>query len=211
MKSHVLLCFSVILCGFSSSWAEVEVSFGDSSVHAEGLTSSGTAVVFAVARTRDGWLRRISQFALPVAVDGTGLMSLELPEDVPLMSIWAVADLATGEVGVGFPEGMEGFPLLEDDGSPMTVGQVVSGRILAGVAEADILVVRPGVGAWRLHVGDGGLSDEDGSQNGALQVQLANMVPLVEGSGPLRGVRPGDSIVLIDPREMAYLAERVGG
>jgi len=197
--------------GAVASWAEVEVSFGDALVQAEGLTSGGTAVVFGVARTRDGWLRRISQFALPVEVDGTGSMSLELPEAVPQMSIWAVADLATGEVGVGFPEGMEGIPLLEDDGSPMTVGQVASGRILAGVAEADILVIRPGVGAWRLHVGDGGLSDEDGSPNGALQVQFANMTPMIEGSGPLHGVRPGDSIVLIDPREMAYLAERVGG
>jgi hypothetical protein len=60
-------------------------------------------------------------------------------------------------------------------------------------------------------VGDGGLSDEDGFPNGALQVQLANMIPLIEGSGPLHGVRPGDSIVLIDPRQMAYLAGRVGG
>jgi hypothetical protein len=208
----VLFIFIGALClGSAPGWAEVEVSFGDSAVHAEGLTSGGTAVVFAVARTRDGWLRRVSQFALPVAVDASGSASVELPEAVPPMSIWAVADLATGEVGVGFPEGMEGLPLLEDDGTPMTVGLVVSGRILAGVAEADILVVRPGVGAWRLHVGDGGLSDEDGFPNGALQVQLANMIPMIEGSGPLHGVRPGDSIVLIDPREMAYLAERVGG
>ena len=211
MRPLIVLFIGALCLVSAPGWAEVEVTFGDSAVHAEGLTSGGTAVVFAVTRTRDGWLRRISQFALPVAVDASGSASLELPEDVPLMSIWAVADLATGDVGIGFPEGMEGTPLLADDGTPMTVGQVASGRILAGVAEADILVVRPGVGAWRLHVGDGGLSDEDGSQNGALQVQLANMVPLVEGSGPLRGVRPGDSIVLIDPRQMTYLAERVGG
>lgn len=211
MRRSLALCTGVVLLGASLGWAEVEVTFGDSAVHAEGLTSGGTAVVFAVARTRDGWLRRVSQFALPVAVDGTGSLSLDLPETVPPMSIWAVADLTTGEVGVGFPEGMEGIPLLEDDGSPMTVGQVASGRILAGVPEADILVVRPGVGAWRLHVGDGGLSDEDGFPNGALQVQFANMTPMIDGSGPLHGVRPGDAIVLIDPRQMAYLAERVGG
>jgi hypothetical protein len=211
MKRSVALCVGVLLLGTVSAWAEVEVSFGDSSVQAEGLTSGGTAVVFAVARTRDGWLRRVSQFALLVEADAGGSASVELPEAVPPISIWAVADLATGEFGVGFPEGMEGLPLLEDDGSPMTVGQVVSGRILAGVAEADILVVRPGVGAWRLHVGDGGLSDEDGSPNGALQVQFANMTPMIDGSGPLHGVRSADSIVLIDPRRMAYLAERVGG
>ena len=131
MKRSVALCAGVLLLGTVTARAEVEVTFADSSVHAEGLTSGGTAVVFAVARTRDGWLRRVSQFALPVAVDGTGSISLDLPEAVPPISIWAVADLATGEVGVGFPEVMEGIPLLEDDGSPMTVGQVASGRILA--------------------------------------------------------------------------------
>jgi hypothetical protein len=210
MRGIVPLTVAALMLGATTAWPEVHVTLDDSMVTAEGLTPGGTAIVFAVTRTRLGPMRQIHQIGFATEVDATGAIDVEMPEGIPQVSIWTVADLDAGEVGVGLPEGMQDTPLLDEDGRPMTVGQVASGRIVAGLAEADILVVRPGEGAWRLHVGDGGESDGDASPNGALQVLLQHMTPLTDTSGPLRSVRPGDSIVVIAPREMAYLVEHLG-
>ena len=53
-------------------------------------------------------------------------------------------------------------------------------------------------------------SDSDGATDGSIRVKMNDLKPLREDWGPLRNIRPGDTIVIIDPRNMAYLAERVG-
>jgi hypothetical protein len=208
LLSFVVSCLMVL----SGAWAqaEVEATCGDFEIRAGGLTPGADAVVFGVAVSREGPVKRISQPSGVVEADGTGSIRWEEDDGVPQMSIWAVVDVSTGDFDRALPEGMPDNYLLDGNGDPLTQGQIVSGRITGGIAEAAFLVVRPGVGAWRLHVGDGGASDSDGATDGSIRVKMNDLKPLREDWGPLRNIRPGDTIVIIDPRNMAYLAERVG-
>ncbi len=210
MKVQCLLVSFVVMLAVGSAAGEVEIFLDEFEVSAEGLTPHGPAVVFGVAVTREGPVKRISQISGVVEADATGAIAWSEEDGVPQMSIWAVVDVVTGDFDAAVPEGMSDVYLLDEDGGPLTQGEIASGRITGGIAEAAFLVVRPGLGAWRLHVGDGGASDSDGSTDGSIRVKMRDLKPLREDWGPLSNIRPGDTIVIIDPRNMAYLAERVG-
>jgi len=90
---------------------------------------------------------------------------------VPLRSIWFAVDLATGETGVATPPD---FPLLEMD-LPGEAIPAALNRLELRRRFAYLLLVRPGVGAWQLRVGDGGESDEDGEPDGTLRAALSDL------------------------------------
>ena len=73
------------------------------------------------------------------------------------------------------------------------------------------LLVRPGVGAWQLRVGDGGASDEDGEPDGTLRAALSSLTPVKEGGPPPpERFSPRDVLLVIDPERMESAAVRIG-
>ena len=180
MKLASLVVSCLILLAVGSAAGEVEIFLDEFEVSAEGLTPNGAAVVFGVAVTREGPVKRISHPSGVVEADGTGSIEWEEGDGVSQMSIWAVVDVSTGDFDTAVPEGMPDIYLLDDDGDPLTQGEIASGRITGGIAEAAFLVVRPAEGAWRLHVGDGGASDSDGTVDGSIRVKMRDLIPLVE-------------------------------
>jgi hypothetical protein len=191
--------------------AEIEIELGEYELTAEGLTPNGSGVVFGVAISRAGPVKRVAHFSAVVDVDLTGEISWEDEAGFPQLSIWTVTDLTTGECVSAVPEGMADRYLLDENGDPLTQGEIASGKITGGIPEASFLVVRPGDGAWKIRVADGGASDSDGAIDGSIRVKMKNLEPLREEYGRLNNTRPGDIIVIIDLRNMAYLAERIGG
>ena len=189
--------------------APPEITFEPDAVVARGISPKGQAVWFSVAR-------EISRQATNVVPrqeiltdeDGDGTVRLELGREVPLRSIWFAVDLATGETGVATPEG---FPLLEVDLPGEAIPAALNGLELRR-RFAYLLLVRPGVGAWQLRVGDGGESDEDGEPDGTLRAALSSLAPLEEGGPPPpERFSPKDVLLVIDPERMESASVRIGG
>ncbi|HVG08768.1 MAG TPA: hypothetical protein VNM67_13760 [Thermoanaerobaculia bacterium] len=188
--------------------APPEISFEPDAVVARGISPNGHAVWFSVAREISRQSTNIvPRHAIEADEDGDGAVRLELGQEVPLRSIWFVVDLATGETGVAVPDG---FPLLEMD--------LPGGAIPAALNRLDLqrrfaylVLVRPGVGAWQLRVGDGGASDEDGESDGTLRAALSSLTPVEEGGPPAPGrFSPRDVLLVIDPERMEFATVRIG-
>ena len=135
-------------------------------------------------------------------------MRLELGQEVPLRSVWFAVDLATGETAMATPEG---FPLMEMD-LPGNAIPAALNRLDLERRFAYLVLVRPGVGAWHLRVGDGGASDEDGEPDGTLRAALSGLTAVEEGgSPPPERFSPRDVLLIIDPERLELATVRIGG
>ncbi len=184
------------------------LSFEPGAVVADGVTPKGRVVWFSIARVIE---RRsatiVPRIALVTEDDGDGKVRFELPDGVPVRSIWFAVDLETGEAGVAAPEELG-----------LQEGQLSSRAVSTALGRFDLdrrfvylVLVRPGVGAWMLRAGDGGASDEDGEPDGTLRAPLARL----EGIGgdplpPPLSLAPRDLLLVIDPNRMDFLRFQVG-
>jgi hypothetical protein len=75
--------------------------------------------------------------------------------------------------------------------------------------DLEVLLVRPGVGAWTLRVADGGANDGDGILNMNLRTTLERMERLY-GADPVphpARVQVKDLLILIDPHRLDYFVK----
>lgn len=202
------LAIGLVLLAAPLTATPPEISFEPDAVVARGISPKGQAIWFSVAREIS---RRstnvVPRQVLTVDEDGDGAVRLELGQEVPLRSIWFAVDLATGETGVATPEG---FPLLEMNLPGKAIPAALN-RLDLERRFAYLLLVRPGVGAWHLRVGDGGASDEDGEPDGTLRAALSSLKPVQE-EGPPSPERfsPRDVLLVIDPERMESARVRIG-
>ncbi len=197
----------------ASSAPELAVSFEESAVAVTEVTAGGDVVFFSVAREPQGFFQRVVRRVGVVAADALGEARLEPdPPGVPLKSVWAVVDLATGRYGVAAPAG---FSLREVPfpGKALEAGAPGIVNRLRNQADAvDLLVVRPGVGAWTLSTWDLASEDHDGEDNDQVLASLGDL-QAVEASGPPPPERfaRDDVVVVILPETLRYYATRLVG
>jgi hypothetical protein len=140
--------------------------------------------------------------------DGDGVIRYPVEGGVPLRSVWAVADLKSGDFDSVSPErfgtrrvnwrgrGLE----RRNDGRDAVENR---GNLL------ELLVVRPGAGAWESRISDGDESDSDGAIDGRLEGLLDQMKP-ISGTAPPPSVFQKDDLVLaIDPASMEITLVKV--
>jgi len=192
--------------------AEPVVSFEEQAVVVSGLTPKGQVVWFGVAKQIEGFMAHfVRREDLLTDEDGDGAVRFELDRTVPLQSIWVAVDLATGDAAVATPEG---YPLRDASAAPGR-GRGVAGRpdwIEDGRELLELLVVRPGQGAWGLTLGDGGVNDDDGRADGKITAALAWLRAVGSSpapSTPLEHFQPKDLVFAVDLDRMEFLAERV--
>lgn len=207
MRSLLLVCLLLLLVAPLSA-ASPSLSFEPEAVLAQGITPKGRVVWFSVARE----ISRQSATVVPrieqvADDDGDGAVRLDLGKEVPLRSVWFAVDLETGESGVAAPEG---FPLLEGDLAGRAIPAALN-RLELDRGLVYLVLVRPGVGAWKLRAGDGGASDEDGQPDGTLRAALAGLEGIDPTTPPPpERFSPSDLLLVIDPTRMEYLRFRVG-
>lgn len=193
--------------------APPEIVFEELRVVAEGLDPGAAVVGFALTRTSDGYFVTRQRHAV-VATDDDADGRVELAAfeaGAPRQGIWAVVDLATGALALAAPEG---YPLREVAFPVRAILPGLDGRLdrlrdLRGSAE--LLLVRPGVGAWTLTAHDGGPGDGDGLQDEALTLALADLVPLDASPAPPEELAPNDVVVVIDPHRLEIFAAKLVG
>lgn len=206
MKSLSLAC--LLLMATPAVAAPPALTFEPQAVAASGITPKGRVVWFSVAREISRRAATIVPRIEQVADDdGDAKVRLDLGQDVPQRSIWFAVDLETGEAGVATPED---FPLLEAE-LPARAIPAALNRLDLERQFVYVVLVRPGVGAWKLRAGDGGASDEDGQPDGTLRAALASLESIGPSPAPPpERFSPKDLLLVIDPNRMEFLRLQVG-
>jgi hypothetical protein len=141
--------------------------------------------------------------------DGDGVVAFDLGRDVPVVSVWAVADVSSGDAAIA--PGPETSPRLSSPAADL-LGTTANG--VATFADRrsylELLIVRPGQGAWTLSTGDGAAGDDDGAPDGVIVPAIAQLHAVGLGSGRPAALLPGDTVAAIDPSTFEYYTVRLG-
>jgi hypothetical protein len=209
MRASGLLCLSLlftlstILSAQSAGPKAPAITIQKTSITVDGLTPQGQVVWFSVARevADDDVATVVSRSDVKTDEDGDGKVVWELEGEVPLRSIWVAVDLATGRFAAATPAG---YPLRRVGfrGRGLARGTQRSDHVEDARHSAEILLVRPGKGAWRSKVSDGRSDDEDGFADGQIAAALDRLRPVAGTAEPPSRFDPNDVVVLIDPIRM---------
>ena len=204
---------SLALLGLCSSSARaLKLEILDQTLIAS--SSQGNVVFFGVSREidPDDVVTRRTLAEVRADEDGDGIVSLALDRPVAPTSVWAAVDLATGESALATPLG---FVLQQGTWLGRGVGhsgpEPERGTLQDERFQSELLVVRPGLGAWTISTGDGSATDEDGAADGATETALDRMTALESSSRPPEDFAEGDVLLLVDARSLEVVLEKVGG
>lgn len=213
MKPPAVLIAAVALIAVDGGAvaAALTLDVSPTALVANGLTTHGQAVFVGFSREIDpeddvvSIRRRVEVLADD---DGDGSVTLDLGELVPNRSMWVAVDLATGSAAAAAPPG---FRL-------QSVGWKGHGTLRGAVHDvvedarpfAEVFVVRQGVGAWTLRVGDGGPDDADGLSDGKFQAALDAMTPLPGSPVPPQQFLPSDLVIVMDPNALEFTVALAG-
>ena len=192
--------------------AEPAVSFSDAAVGADHLTPGGKVAYVFVSREHRGWHSTVVRRDGLVTADASGAVRLDLERELSPRSVWAFVDMTTGErvLAAPDPDGLRAIDLPGNSLRRNARGVIAMLQDQRQVLE--LLVVRPGAGAWGLTVGDGGASDADGANDGTISVAFASSRAVAAESPEAAPdqLEAGDIVVVIDPRTLQCYAAAVG-
>jgi len=208
MKTTVLACACAVFAVSTWAHAQVKVEFEPTQVVATGLTPGAGVAWLAAARERPQWITHVRQWKTANTVaDGNGRAVFDLMAGIPVKSIWLAIDISTGAFAASSPPE---YPW------PTEVRFPVEGLISAkdGIGydgledrhdSLDVLVVRPGLGAWTL------TAERSGADGRGVLISFADLQPLGASQSSLTRVMANDVVVAIDPERMEYFAQQLGG
>lgn len=170
-------------------------------LRATGITPGGDAVWFGVTIDTAALTRLRNRHAAIVRdTDGDGAVLYDLPQ-VSRFSLLYVFDAATGEHAVFRGEGVDEEVEYDLRGKKWRA-ELEDFDVHADAME--LLLVRPGEGAWAMSAREGGNGDGDGRRNGKFRLKVREMASLAaESPQPQGNVRRGDLLVIIDARTLA--------
>ena len=135
--------------------------------------------------------------------------TLTLPRDVPQLAVWFAVDETTGDLAVITPSGSQAREVVLDPATLKKDSEGNISRIRFPFLIADMVIVRPGEGAWRASVIDGGPHDGDHAEDGQATVVLDALDVMEPGKKPPHALKKGDVIIAISPRTLTYCVIRV--
>jgi hypothetical protein len=167
-----------------------------------GLTPGAPAIVFSITHEKRGYVTGYARHDyLLRSADALGNASVNVAPVSPI-SVWCVVDLQTGAYATTAPASytLRRSPLPNGALRAVDNGQLNRLRLKHDFLE--VLWVRPGVGAWRASVGDGGESDADHAVDGHLSIAPEQMEALGVSPPPPNHYLPTDTFILVDPDTM---------
>ena len=195
---------------FSADPPALRATVTSTGVEVINATPKGEVVLMTASVDSDGGLlRQVTGAKRFTDDDGDGIVRYAASRPIPLRSIWVAVDLDSGRYAIAGPEGYPlavlPFPsaLLQHD------AEGAIGVFGNEMVSAELFVIRPKAGAWRLRAAEGGGGDADKEKNGKLDLAAGDAVP-VGGSGPApKHLRKGDIVVVIDPTQMEVFAGEI--
>ena len=196
---------SCVLTLPGASSAQLEVTLAERQLKVAGVKAGGEVAILSLWRELVLGGPHLQQTIIEEVLtddDADGVIELTTERDIPISSIWAVVDTESGESVATVPDGM---PVREIQvGKEAAFGRQ-AGRMLFMLPELRVLVVRPGVGTWRGRARDGSEGDLDGRPDRAVTIDLDVLDPDPPAATRQPALLPGDTVIAIDPRRMAFL------
>jgi hypothetical protein len=187
------------------------ITFEKTTVVATGVTAGGQVAWFSVAYDRAGPLNRITRRERIDVDGGKGSVTYQLDRKVPTASIWAVVDLTSGAYAVASP-GRAIPPETQLPAQAFVNGSQGQPAVLAADAElAEVLVARPGAGAWVLTVRRGESLDTGHGADQKTRVAFSSMHPVGSTTAPPSALQAGDVVIVVDSLHMTFSAARPAG
>lgn len=182
------------------------LELGESSVSVRLGAPGGAVVLFGFAHRERHFITTLLRYEeILEDRDGDGVVGIDLGEALPPASLWVGVDRVSGSSAIAAPPG---FTLREISLPKGWIPETLD-RLDLALSMAEVLLVRPSVGAWGLRVGDGGASDEDGAADGGIRAALAAMWSLGDSPLPPERLQPGDVVVVIDTQNLQIAVVRL--
>lgn len=204
MRSALRLLFAFLFLS-SSIVLAAEIRFENHRIVASGLTPNAPVVLFGVTLEGLGYEVQAERFATLTTGDLLGTATYSTGREIPARSFWVAVDLISGRYVSGGPPGTPATIAVLDPSEVTGAGRLVRRAVFS-----EILVARPGLGAWTLTAGDGGASDDDQRFDGRITTSIGRMRPVGGGVPPPSQFAPNDVIVAIDPWELRVSILQLG-
>jgi len=178
-------------------------------VRVSNVSSGGEVVLFAASliNGRYGVHQRTGAKAFTDS-DGDGVVTYVDARGISDRSVWIAVDVETGSYAIATPLGFAlqrlPFPttLLKKD------AEGILGLFDHDMLRAEMLIVRPRVGAWRLAAHEGENGDSDKLHNGKLSLAAADARPVAGPTTPPSRLKRRDVIAVLNPGTLeVYVGE----
>ena len=213
---HRALLVGIALFGVAVAGeaAPPTLTFTEDAVVVRGVREGGRVAAFAVVRDVTNFQLTFGRLdALLTDDDKDGVVEWKLERPVPAQSMWAAVDVESGELVLATPGD---YPLRRLAVPANALGDSRRNGVDALVAEwralVEILLVRPGEGAWALTAGADATGDEDDERaDGRISTALEDLEPLGASPPPPKKIAPRDVLVVMDPDTMELYAGQLTG
>jgi len=179
---------------------------------AEGLSRNQEVLLFGVSVETLRYEVKATRTWNRVAADddGDGKVSFDFEKPVSRRSLWAAVDLRHGD-----------YVVLSGDGYDVPVANLPATALRRGAkndeltslallgATANVVVVRPGAGAWLMDVEQNGRNDEERTSAAVMHADLANLAPLSGRAAAPKALVPGDVLLVLNPLTIELSATRI--
>lgn len=198
------------LISVPASAAPFRVTLEADAVVVSGVTAKGKAALLGVTRVigEDDYPTAKRHLEVLADEDGDGTIRYPMASGVPVRSVWAVVDLASGDHDSVAPEKL-GERRVNWRGRGLERRSDGRDAVEDRRTLLELLVVRPGTGAWALRVGDGQETDGDGRIDGRLAGVLDEMKPLGDAPPPPSVFEKDDVVLALDPSAMEITLVKV--
>lgn len=204
----ILLAVALFAAGaLSATEHSIHITLEASSLSLSDITPSGRVALFAMSMRQERGMPTLRRFEKVLTDDdGDGSIVFQPGGGVPLRSVWLAVDLTNGSLASASPAGTELNPRAIGSDELVRNAQSAAVALRQERLSVDLLLVRPGTGAWILRAREGGSMDGDHTRNGMLTVTFADAEALDTGSGSAPAqLQPGDVVAAIDPSQFDLL------
>ncbi|MEM6457177.1 MAG: hypothetical protein AAF772_18960 [Acidobacteriota bacterium] len=198
-----LLIASIAVADDSETTAptRMTITYTEDDVVIAGLEPGNSIAWMTVKRVLDGFtVNAIHDAGTATDGDKDGQINFRRSQPAPTGVVWGAVDLETGAMAINADVVPDTRWPFESRGLGRSAGEQVDRLRLMGRAYR-LLIVRPGVGAWRLGADDGGHGDIDRAQNGVVTLALegARSVEANTQTPFTGGLQAGDRLFVIQP------------
>jgi hypothetical protein len=199
----------VVSPGSEAAQANPRISFEDRAIGVSGATPGGRVVFFGMAQEPYGYSVSYDHHVQTVEADAEGNSRVTLKGDVAPRAVWAVVDITSG--GFAIASNYPSSPVSLSRDALKRNGQGEAHEVELPFGMVDILLVRPGIGAWTYFNADGGANDERGHAKGRTRSKVERFSPFNDPDlQPVKHAKKGDVLIFFEPIRMFYYATQVG-
>jgi len=195
----LMMLLAIVADASAANDDKLSITLTKRSITVSGLSPGSTAVFFGVGQVSipHAYMNRVQRWAVTVEDTGhKGTATLDLGEDIPAASVWAVVDLRNAHYATISGPGIRARELALDN--PLRKGKSLSvDRFAFDHGYLDLLYVHPGLGCWTWSA-IGGSTPDNGGPNNSTVVSLADGKPVGQSGSKPDAFVPGGILVAVD-------------